>query len=73
MDEKLLDEILKDYRNELNELKEIRRERAERHSQMTEEELIEDLTKSYEEVYKDAIEQGFTVGLMPVEDEDKNK
>ena len=71
MDEKLLEEILNDFRNELNELKEIRRERAERHSKMTEEELVEDLTKSYEEVYKHATEEGVTIGIVPGEDEEK--
>ena len=40
MDEKMLDEILRQYREELNELQEVRRKNSERHSQMTDEELI---------------------------------
>lgn len=71
MDEKLLDEILRDYQDELRELRETRRKNSERRSQMTEEELIKDLTSSYEEVLKDASESGVTIGIVPGDEDEE--
>jgi adenylate cyclase len=71
MDEKMLEEILKDYQDELRELREVRRKNAERHSKMTEEELIQELTLSYEEVLKDATENGVTIGISPVDEDEE--
>ena len=72
MDEKMLDEILRQYREELNELQETRRKNSERHSQMTDEELIDELTSSYKQVLEDASENGVTIGISPVENEEDN-
>lgn len=72
MDEKMLDEILRQYREELNELQEVRRKNSERHSQMTDEELIDELTSSYKQVLEDASENGVTIGISPVENEEDN-
>jgi len=70
MDEKLLEQILQDYKNEMEELKEIRAERAARYANMSEEEIVQDMAKEYEEVYEHAMKSGVSIGLIPNEDED---
>ena len=57
MDEKMLEEILKQYQEELSELKKNREKNAERHSQMTEEELIDEgFTKEESKMQREMME-----------------
>ena len=69
MDKKKLEEILKAYRDELDDLYERRAKNAARRAQMTEEELIADLTADYEAVAEDAKRQGVEIVTVP-SDED---
>ena len=68
MDEQQLEEILKDFRNELNELAENRRAKSIRRSQMTEEELVEDLQNEFFEVLEHVSKDGgVTIGVVPTD------
>lgn len=71
MDEQQLEEILKNFREELAELAENRREKSIRRSQMTEEELVTDLENEFKEVLEDVSKTGVTVGIVPVEEDEE--
>ena len=72
MDEQQLEEILKDFRNELNELAENRRAKSIRRSQMTEEELVEDLQNEFVEVLEHVSkDSGVTIGVVPTDEDEE--
>ena len=72
MDEQQLEEILKDFRNELNELAENRRAKSIRRSQMTEEELVEDLQNEFVEVLEHVSNDGgVTIGVVPTDEDEE--
>lgn len=70
MDEKLLNEIIKEYQDELKELEEIRRKRSETYAQMTEEEFIENYVAELKAVEELAEKEGLPVLRFPIDDED---
>ena len=72
MDEKLLEQLINSYRDELADLEQIKLDNAARYAGLSEEEHVAQLTKDYEEVYKHAQENGMTIGLIPSKDDEEN-
>ncbi|MBQ8424544.1 MAG: hypothetical protein IJX17_00810 [Clostridia bacterium] len=71
MDEKLLEELIKGYREELADLEEIRAENAARYAGLSEEEYVDQLTKDYEEVYEHAKNNGVTIAVIPSKEDEE--
>lgn len=72
MDDKLLEELIKGYKEQLEDLDKIRAENSARYAGLSEEEYVEQLTKDYEEVYEHAKNNGMTIGLVPSKDDEED-
>lgn len=71
MTDEELEKLIKGYRQELVDLDKKRKERSEELSSLTEDELVETLTKEYEETFNHAKNSGVTIGVIPNENKDK--